>query len=103
MLINQVDVDVGHGYDNNWSGPWRFNRFYDEGRPCWVDNRRGSIHDWSCGNLLDIDADLSIAKRYYKDDPYFFDGVPCVENGKEGILDDYICLAVGCPCPSSTG
>ena len=46
--------------------------------------------------MIDIDADLSIGRRYYKDDPYFLDGVPCLEKGKEGVLDNYMCLAV-CP------
>jgi hypothetical protein len=95
LLCAVVDVDVDAGrYDHGNTGPWRFNRFYEEGRPCWVDSRRGYIHDQSCGNLIDIDADLSIGRRFYKDDPYFLDGVPCVENGREGVLTDYQCLAV---------
>lgn len=39
---------------------------------------------------------MSIGRRFYKDDPYFLNGVPCLENGKEGVLTDYQCLAV-CP------
>jgi hypothetical protein len=95
LLCAVIDVDVDGGrYDHGYAGPWRFNRFYEEGRPCWVDSRRGYIHDQSCGNLIDIDADLSIGRRFYKDDPYFLDGVPCVENGREGVLTNYQCLAV---------
>lgn len=44
--------------------------------------------------MIDIDADLSIGRRFYKDDPYFLNGVPCLENGKEGVLTNYQCIAV---------
>ena len=90
-------MDLGEKYPNSdYYGPWKFSHAYDEGQACWVDQRRGWIKDGSCGNLLELEADNLVDKRFYKDDPYYTNGVPCVQDGKEGIITDYICVSV-CP------
>lgn len=94
----QLDINVGEHYpDSDYYGPWHFSHAYNEGRPCWVDYRRGWIQDGACGNLLEIDADILIEKRFYKDDPYYVNGVPCVTDGREGVITDYLCVAVSEP------
>lgn len=95
---SQLDIDVGENYpDSDYFGPWRFSHPYSDGDACWVDSRRGWVHDGTCGNLLDLDTDILLSKRFYKDDPYYIDGVPCVKDGKEGVITDYICVVVSPP------
>lgn len=45
---------------------------------------------------IDIDASVNVGKRHHSfDDPYFADGTPCFHHGREGIVEDLLCVDVG--------